>query len=101
MILRLPKTNQGQRPTPQRSDPPLPSVARMAVNYAKSTARHVMNQGKLRSPEEVERIISTYCNASPTPCEHYRKFDGRCAKCGCPLKRKVIREIERCPIGKW
>ena len=67
----------------------------MTTNYIESTIRHVAAGRPKRSPEEVDRIVATFCDV----CEFIN--DGRCSKCGCPVRKKSVRVLDFCPVGKW
>ena len=80
---------------------PLPGMAKMAWNYAKAQAAHLLDGSKLASPAEYERRLEL-C----TLCEH--RTDNRCSVCGCYLDRgpdgrhgKAELRTSECPLGIW
>lgn len=88
-----------QGPNPAKTKPEL-TIARKAINFAASAARHVASGMPQASDEEVDRRFAI-CQT----CEHY---DGKaCRKCGCHVVRqkkfmsKLSWADEKCPVGKW
>jgi len=79
-----------------RTEPPLPSVTKMAASIAKATVQAIKTGLPQRSPEEIAAI-----NGICKTCEFWRTSDNRCSKCGCYLKFKVAMATEHCPVKKW
>lgn len=76
----------------------LPSMPRMAVNYAVDTAAHVANGCKKRSDSGIATIRAT-CKKCDNNIYHKDKI--KCRLCGCPIDKKIERASSRCPIGRW
>lgn len=77
-----------------------PSLAKKAVNFVSSAAKHVAAGAPLASEEEVARRFAI--------CQSCEFYDGKaCEKCGCPVVRekKFLSKLswanESCPVGKW
>ncbi len=96
-------SQDGDDITVDESHPKYPrplTVAKKAVNFAKSSVKHIATGMKRCSQEEVNRRFAI-CQG----CEFLK--DGACMKCGCPVVRekKFISKLswanESCPIGKW
>lgn len=86
-------------PRPQVQPPP--SVAKMAGNFAKATARH-LSTGAVHVPKEIEEMRGDICRECPYWDAGARLGLGKCLhpKCGCTsVKWKWA--SESCPIGKW
>lgn len=81
--------------------PKLPSLTKMAWNYAKAIARHVATGMEHADEATVQARLST-CDL----CD--QRVDNRCAVCGCYLDQgpdgregKAIWKESVCPLGKW
>jgi hypothetical protein len=85
----------------------LPPLYKRAINYAKATkvaARQVVQGKPVRvSPEEAQRRVEYFCkgHSSGEICPFYRCEDGKCAKCGCPVRARARRAALGCPRGLW
>lgn len=75
----------------------LPSIPRMAANYAAAQTRDILAGRPRRSPDECNRILREHCET----CAHFRASDRRCSLCGCPVGSKIPMAREHCPIDKW
>lgn len=87
-------------------EPSLPSLPRMAMNVAAAgvrTARSVATGNPINVSPETAAKRQAICEG----CEHLRRSDKRCAKCGCPtstrglIANKTELFAEFCPSGKW
>lgn len=80
----------------------MPSVARMAYNYTKDTARWAAS-GFVKADLQTQKKRLAICRANK--CRWYvnRKGIDRCRHgcCGCYLERKVVRKSSKCPQGYW
>lgn len=81
--------------------PSLPSVARMAWNYAKAVTAHVTSGAKAAE----EQLFNARLDVCAL-CE--QRVDNRCAVCGCYLDEspagtsgKAIWLESECPLGRW
>jgi hypothetical protein len=74
-------------------------LVKMAVNLAKSSAKHLANGAELVSVNvHKERLL--ICQG----CEFFNNENPkkpRCGKCGCFLHKKTSWASESCPIDKW
>lgn len=79
----------------------LPSVPRMAVNFAKAVAKDILHGLPRRSDEEIVHILTTHCQGCELVILNERTF--RCSHqgCGCHLASKASKAEEHCPVGKW
>lgn len=79
----------------QKEDKPkMPSVLKMASNFAKAVAAHVADGAEKVTPEQLEeRLLS--CSS----CD--QRVDGRCAQCGCVLAVKAPMAVADCDLGRW
>lgn len=81
----------------------LPSMPRMAGNFARATVRDLAHGGARLDDAGTEARLAI-CRACP---DGLYLIDGRgrerCRhpKCGCVLTRKARRPHERCPLGHW
>ena len=71
-----------------------PGLLKMAMNYAKSTMRHIVTGMRAPSSEKHAARIAL-CMACPSLAHNH------CRECGCPVERKAARDSESCPLGKW
>ena len=81
--------------------PKLPSLPRMAWNYAKAIAKHQATGAKLASEAKIEARLNV-CMTCP------QRTDNRCSVCGCfldvgPNERdgKAVWDESECPLGNW
>jgi hypothetical protein len=81
--------------------PKLPSMPKMAWNYAKAIARHVASGAKLASEATIQSRLDVCLT-----CE--QRISDRCTICGCYLAEgpdgrdgKALWEDSFCPLGKW
>ena len=81
--------------------PKLPSLVKMAWNYAKALSHHVMTGSEIADPETIQARLDT-CSLCP------HRVDNRCSICGCYLdagpdgrEGKAVWKDSICPIGKW
>ena len=71
-----------------------PGLLKQAMNFAKSTAKHVKNGMQRVSTEKLRKRLEI-CNH----CDRLNK--GRCSECGCFVSVKAAWESEECPLKKW
>jgi hypothetical protein len=81
--------------------PELPSMPKMAWNYAKALARHQLSGAKATRQETIDARLDA-CSLCP------QRTGNRCSVCGCfldegPNERdgKVLWPESVCPLGKW
>jgi hypothetical protein len=81
--------------------PKLPSMPRMAWNYAKAIAKHQATRAKLANEAKIEARLNV-CMTCP------QRIDNRCSVCGCfldvgPNERdgKAVWDESECPLGNW
>jgi hypothetical protein len=81
--------------------PDLPSMPRMAWNYAKALAKHQLSGAKTARRETIDARLDT-CSLCP------QRTANRCSVCGCfldegPNERdgKVLWPESACPLGQW
>ena len=81
--------------------PKLPSLPRMAFNYAKAIAKHVATGSRLANEETVQARLDICL-----PCPH--RIENRCSGCGCFLfdapndaETKPMWADSFCPFGFW
>lgn len=74
--------------------PKLPSIIKMAANFATASAAFVADGMKT-----VELPIYNQRLEICSICEH--RVDSRCALCGCFLEDKAKWRVSECPIAKW
>jgi hypothetical protein len=81
--------------------PKLPSLPKMAWNYAKAIAKHVATGAELAGEEEIQARLDV-CAL----CD--QRAANRCAVCGCFLDEgpdgregKALWKESVCPLGKW
>jgi hypothetical protein len=74
-----------------------PGIVQKAAHLVKATAKHIMNDMKECTDEQLEERLGV-CNG----CEEWRDGD-ICThpECGCALVRKAEWQSEDCPEGKW
>ena len=79
-----------------REEPQLPSVARMAANLVKATAKHVADGLRKVSLQEYQDRLNI-CNT----CDI--RIKNRCTheSCGCFIDKKAWWASEDCPLEKW
>jgi glycosyltransferase involved in cell wall biosynthesis len=89
--------------------PQLPSLPRMAWNYAKALTYHTAKGGRMATQETLEQRIDlcTMCDMKTTE-ERGEKTFQRCSICGCYLDEgpgeregKLLWAESFCPLGKW
>lgn len=84
---------------------PLPSVARMGVNYGRALIKEGVARLRREPPpaSEEQALRKRICEGTDTEprCDEYRPSDGRCSRCGCWRDDKVAWHSSRCPLGKW
>ncbi|MAO21972.1 MAG: hypothetical protein CMJ25_14595 [Phycisphaerae bacterium] len=80
----------------KKQDPKLPSKSNMAKNTIVAAGQLIKNGFKVVSTEE-RNDREKICQR----CEHFRKKDNRCAKCGCHLQWKNRMRAWHCPEKKW
>jgi hypothetical protein len=85
----------GGMPAGIRQAESLPSLPRMAANFATAHARDLL-AGRPRRDEGETARLRGICES----CEHLRS-DRRCSLCGCPVVDKIVMAREQCPVGKW
>lgn len=98
---------------PKEAPPRLPPMWKMAVNYAKSEAKDVM-QGRKRVPLEIAEQRYEVCKSNGGRCPVGMRLidEDRCTKCGCYLHHqpgqaedsqtgKIWRPLDSCPMGLW
>lgn len=74
--------------------PKLPNTLKMAANFAKAVADHVVQGGGTCSKDELEERLNV-CSL----CSH--RVDDRCSVCGCFVAKKAALKTQPCPLGKW
>ena len=74
--------------------PELPSMVRMATNFAKATAKYVAS-GKGMVSKDLHAKRLTICSLCTM------RLGDRCTECGCPIVDKAVRAVESCPLGFW
>lgn len=74
--------------------PKLPGMVKMASNFAKALAAHVMD-GSDKCPPELFESRLQQC----TLCD--QRSSDRCAVCGCYIATKAEWSEQACPLGKW
>jgi hypothetical protein len=79
---------------------PLPSMSDRLKNLAKAGSKVVE---ALFEGEEIlaDETRVQYRRGICYQCQFYRKSDGNCSSCGCPIERKIKLATEACPEGKW
>lgn len=87
-------------PEARREPPPMPSLARQAVNFTRAAVRHVA-AGRPKASDEVKAARLAICRE----CEFYVPETIRCraAGCGCYLAVKTGWAAQSCPLDppKW
>jgi hypoxanthine phosphoribosyltransferase len=78
------------------NEPPSPSVATKATNFAKAVANHVAN-GRPKSAQDTVDARLAICRG----CEHYRPSDATCGQCGCHVAWKAAWLDQQCPLSRW
>lgn len=73
-----------------------PGMAKMAVEFAKQSAKYIAANRPKREPEEVERI-KQICE----DCDEHNAEKKRCYLCGCRIDIKMTWATTRCPLKKW
>lgn len=91
----------GKKMWESRKEKPLPSKAKMAVNFSQAVVTDIATGRQRRSVKEAETILEAFCKGNGTACEWYRPSDKRCAACGCYLEKKVAWKSQHCPMNKW
>jgi len=71
-----------------------PPLLQQALNFAKSTAKHVRNGMKKVSPDTLRKRLEICRN-----CDRLNK--DRCSECGCFVSVKAAWQSEDCPLNKW
>lgn len=74
------------------SEPPLPSITKMAANFVKSAASHVAS-GMPPAPFPVYSARVAACRSCPL----FRPSDERCSECGCYVTKKAKMLDQDCP----
>ena len=76
-----------------------PSLLSRAVRFTKAMANWGSSGFKLRSQEEVERIMDI-CQVCPSYTGENTPFRIGCKRCGCSAKKTYV-ATEHCPINRW
>jgi len=79
-----------------RQDPKLPGAKTMARGVIRSAMELAQKGPMPASKEEQDQRMAT-CRK----CEHFRKTDNRCSKCGCFMAWKSRMRAWSCPVNKW
>lgn len=74
--------------------PKLPSLIKMAGNFAKAIAAHVADGASKASPESLTSRLEV-CSL----CD--QRNVNNCSICGCNVAAKAALFTSECPIGKW
>lgn len=74
------------------TEPALPSMGRMAINYAKAQAQHTLD-GRRKADDDTIATRLAICH----DCEHLRASDQRCSLCGCPVEEATKLASYSCP----
>lgn len=78
------------------AEPELPSALSMARNTIRAASDLLVNGFESVDKKELKRR-----EAICFECEHFRKSDNRCGKCGCFLQWKSKLRAWHCPVEKW
>lgn len=81
-----------------RPAPEMPPLAEQAANAASALVR-VTKATIRREPVRADLVVIQARQAICEACPELVK--GKCAKCGCFYKIKILLATEQCPIGKW
>jgi hypothetical protein len=57
----------------------------------------LLNPNKEKSDEELKQFRMDICKG----CEHFRKTNQTCRKCGCFMSLKTTLKAAKCPVDKW
>ena len=74
-------------------EPGLPSAVEQVTNLLRDLPKALSK----RANADVRKARREACES----CEHFRKSDKRCSKCGCFMYLKVAVKRARCPDGRW
>jgi hypothetical protein len=74
----------------------LPSILEMIKNTANAASDALKKGRDVRSPEEIQRILSI-CGT----CQFFILESKRCGACGCFLQAKTLFKSWHCPKNKW
>lgn len=87
-----------QRPRTTVALPPviMPSVAKMAGNFARAIVKYAASGLEQAAPDVREDRMAT-CRA----CPRFMADSARCSACGCWCSTKTAWLSERCPEGRW
>lgn len=78
------------------AEPSYPALMEMGFNFLSSHVKWLRKGAKLAPKEVIERRLAT-CRS----CSYWNESNGRCTKCGCYGKWKVLYATEKCPVRKW
>ena len=105
-IARQPRASSREQSSPE---PPLPSLATQARNFAVAVTGHVV-AGLPEASSEAQEARRGVCERGEGlgvdqvvdgHCDRYRPSDSRCAACGCFVPAKLSWAEQRCPLGRW